>query len=85
MNYIYPDNLKAKPTMWLWSLKHFVIIGIGALISIVLLIHMHKVFPAVIVLTYGFLTIRLDDATILDFIKYAARYFITTQQDYKWR
>ena len=85
MNYIYPDNLKARPTMWFWSLKDFVIIGIGTLISIVFLIHLHKIFPAAIVLTYGFLTIRLDDATILDFIKYAARYFITTQQDYRWR
>ncbi len=85
MNYIYPDNLKARPTMWFWSLKDFVIIGIGILISIVFLIHLHKIFPAAIVLTYGFLTIRLDDATILDFIKYAARYFITTQQDYRWR
>ncbi|SEW38095.1 hypothetical protein SAMN05216413_2611 [Ruminococcaceae bacterium KH2T8] len=85
MNYIYPENLKAKPTMWFWSLKDFVILGIGVLISIVFLIHLHKIVPAAIVLTYGFLTIRLDDATILDFIKYAVRYFITTQQDYRWR
>lgn len=85
MNYIYPDNLKARPKMWLWSLKDFVFIGIGALISIVLLVHLHKLVPAAIVLTYGFLTIQLDDATLLEFIKYAARYFITTQQDYRWR
>lgn len=85
MNYIYPENLKARPTMWFWSLKNFVVMGIGTLISIVFLIHLHKIVPAAIVLTYGFLTIRLDDATILDFIKYAARYFITTQQDYRWR
>lgn len=85
MNYIYPENLKARPKMWFWSLKDFVIIGIGALISIVCLIHLHKIVPAAIVLTYGFLTIRLDDATLMDFIKYAVRYFITTQQDYRWR
>jgi hypothetical protein len=71
--------------MWFRSLKNFVIMGIGTLISIVFLIHLHKIVPAAIVLTYGFLTIRLDDATILDFIKNAARYFITTQQDYRWR
>lgn len=26
--YIYPDNLKAKATMWLWSLKDLAIVGI---------------------------------------------------------
>ena len=36
-------------------------------------------------LLYGFLTIRMDDTTILDFIRYAGRYFITTQQYYEWR
>ena len=71
--------------MWFWSLKDFVILGIGALISIVFLIHLHKLVPAAIVMAYGFLTIRLEDATILDFIKYAGRYFISTQQEYRWR
>ena len=85
MNYIYPENLKAKPTMWFWSLKDFVILGFGALVAIVFLIHWHKIGPAAGVLLYGFLTIRLDDATILDFLKYAVRYFITTQQEYRWR
>ena len=40
--------------------------------------------PAVITLCYGFLTIRKDDATVLYYIRYAARYFITEQQTYKW-
>ena len=26
--YIYPDNLKAKATMWLWELKDLAVIGI---------------------------------------------------------
>ena len=71
--------------MWFWRLKDFLILAIGALISLVFLIHLHKLVPAAIVMTYGFLTIRLEDATILDFIKYAGRYFITTQQEYRWR
>lgn len=28
--YIYPDNLKAKATMWLWELKDLAVIGILA-------------------------------------------------------
>ena len=31
------------------------------------------------------LTIRADDTTILDYIKYAVRYFIAQQQEYQWR
>lgn len=85
MNYIYPENLKAKPTMWLWDLKDFVLIGIGMLISVVLLIQAHILISLVMVMIYAFLTIRLDDSTILEFIKLAVRYFITTQQDFRWR
>lgn len=32
--YIYPDNLKAKATMWLWKLKDLAIIGIIVLLSV---------------------------------------------------
>ena len=32
--YIYPDNLKAKATMWLWKLKDLAIIGIIVLFSV---------------------------------------------------
>ena len=36
-NYLYPQNLKATANLWLWSLKDFVILGISALLSIVIL------------------------------------------------
>lgn len=32
--YIYPDNLKEKATMWLWSLKDLAIVGIIILFSV---------------------------------------------------
>ena len=35
-------------------------------------------------LCFGFLSIRLEDTTILDFIRYAVKYFISTQQIYFW-
>ena len=35
--YIYPDNLKAKPKLWLWELKDIVVIGIGLLFSVLAL------------------------------------------------
>lgn len=85
MNFIYPQNLKAKANMWLWDLKDFAIIGIGALLGAVFLIYLRKVLLIGIVGIYAFMTIRLDETTILDFIKYAVRYFITTQQYFEWR
>lgn len=83
--YLYPQNLKAAANMWLWSLKDFAILGVIALLSIVLLVQFQLLLPTVATLCFGFLTIRMDDTTILDFIKYAVRYFITTQQYYEWR
>lgn len=83
--YIYPDNLKATANLWLWSIKDFVIIGVGVLLAVLLLVHSKQLMPAVIVMSYAFLTIRLDDTTILDFLKYAVRFFISTQQYFEWR
>ena len=83
--YLYPQNLKATANLWLWSLKNFCILGIAALLSIVILVQTRIVIPAAVTLCYGFLTIRLDDTTILDFLKYAVRYFLTTQQYFEWR
>lgn len=83
--YLYPQNLKATANMWLWSLKDFAILGVAALISIVALVQLGFFIPAVATLCYGFLTIRMDDTTVLDFLRYAVKYFITTQQYYEWR
>ena len=83
--YLYPQNLKASANLWLWSLKDFCILGIAALLSIVILVNTSFLVPAVITLCYGFLTIRLDETTILDFIKYAVKFFISTQQYFEWR
>lgn len=83
--YLYPQNLKASANLWLWSLKDFCILGIAALLSIVILVNTRFLVPAVITLCYGFLTIRLDETTILDYIKYAVKFFISTQQYFEWR
>lgn len=84
-HYLYPQNLKASANMWFWSLKDFCILGIAALLSILILVELRVLLPAAATLCYAFLTIRMDDTTIMDFLRYAARYFITTQQYYEWR
>lgn len=83
--YIYPENLKAAPTLFLWRLKDLAAIGIGALISVLALSQIGLTIPIVITLAYAFLAIRFEDTSILDFIKYAVRYFFVEQQEFRWR
>lgn len=83
--YLYPQNLRAKANLWFWSLRDFCILGIAALLSVIMLVQFAFLPPAALTLGYGFLTIRMDDATVMDYIRYAVRYLLTTQQYYEWR
>ena len=83
--YIYPQNLKATANLWLGGMRDFVILSIAALLSAVVLVQLGWLLPAALTLCFGFLTIRREDSTILDFVRWAIRYFITTQQLYSWR
>lgn len=77
--------MRASATLWLWSLKDFVVIVVGALFSAMVLATTRILIPAVLTAAFAFLSIRSDETTILDFIKYAVRYFISTQQVYYWK
>lgn len=82
--YLYPQNLTAKANLWLWSMRDFILLCILATLSLFLIVGLNFSLPLVITMCYAFLTIRREDLTILDFLKYATRYFITNQQSYKW-
>lgn len=83
--YIYPDNLTAKAMLWLWELRDVGIIGAGLLISVLALTQTGLFAPLVLTAVYAFLSIRFEDTSILDFIRYAAAFLITKQQFYEWR
>ena len=82
---MYPQNLKATANLWLWSLRDFVILSIAVLISAAIFINSGVLLPAALSLCFGFLTIRKDDITVVDFLGYAGRFFLTGQQYYEWR
>lgn len=82
--YLYPQNLKATANLWFWGLRDFSILCISALLSIFALVQMGMVLPAAATLCYAFLTIRMEDITVMDFLHYATRYFLSTQQYYIW-
>lgn len=84
--YLYPQNLKAKANLWLWGLRDFTILCIAVLLSAVILVNAGILLPAALSLCFGFLTIRTaDETTFLDYLRYAARYFISSQQRFEWR
>ncbi len=83
--YIYPQDLKAPASLWLWNMKDFAVICIALLFAAVMLVASKLVLPMALTACYAFLTIRTNDTSILDFIRYAVRFFITAQQYYEWR
>jgi hypothetical protein len=83
--YIYPDHLRAKAILCLWELRDIGVIGVGCLISVFALAQLGILIPIVLTALYAFLSIRFEDTSILDFIRYAAAFFITKNQLYEWR
>lgn len=82
--FIYPQNMRASATLWLWSLRDFAVIVIAALFSALVLATTKLLIPAALTAAYALLSIRSDETTVLDFLKYAIRYFISTQQYFEW-
>lgn len=83
--YIYPDNLTAKATLWLWELRDVSVIGVGLLLSVLALTQTGIFVPLVLTAVYSFLSIRFDGTSILDFIQYAVAFLFTKRQFYEWR
>lgn len=83
--YLYPQNMRTQTKLWLWSLKDIIILGIALTISVVSWAKLGFVIPAVLTAVYAILTMRMDENSILDYIKCAWRYFISTQQYFEWR
>ena len=83
--FIYPENLKAKPMLWLWLLRDIAVIGIGALLSVLALTQGLRMGLLVVTVLYAFLTIQVDGSSILDFLRRAACFLFLCQQYYEWR
>lgn len=83
--YLYPKNLKSKANLWLWGMRDFILLCASALLSIFALVEMGWLIPAALTLCFAFLTVRKDEMTVLDYLKYAIRYFLTDQQYYEWK
>lgn len=82
--YIYPENLKAKPMLWLWQLRDVGIIGVAFILSVLALAQGVGMAPLVVTVLYAFLVIQVDGSSILDFLLRMANFLFFQQQFYKW-
>ena len=83
--YIHPENLTAKPTLFLWQLRHVAILAAGLVLSIFLLVKASLMLPLILTIVFAILSVRVDGSSILDFLRYAGAFFLTKQQYYEWR
>ncbi|MDO4156111.1 MAG: hypothetical protein Q4D37_04950 [Oscillospiraceae bacterium] len=84
--YIYPQNLKSGAKLWLWSIRDFIIICLGLILSsVVILTQLWTFLPFAITAAYAFLTIRKEEITVMDYLFCAVKFFVTAQQLYVWR
>ena len=82
--YIYPQNLKATANLWLWCLRDFAIICVGLLVSVLALTQLHFMLPLALTAEFAFLSIRMEETTVLDYLRYAGRFLLFSQQEYGW-
>ena len=83
--YIYPQNMRTQAKLWFWNLKDVIILAIALTISVVSWAKLGFILPAALTLWYAFLSIRMDEYSVLDFIRRAWRYFVSTQQYFEWK
>ena len=83
--YIYPQNMRTQAKLWFWNLKDVIILAIALTISVVSWAKLGFILPAALTLGYAFLSIRMDEYSVLDFIRRAWRYFVSTQQFFEWK
>ena len=82
--YIYPDNLKAKARLWLWELRDVAIIAVAVLLSVFALARSGSFAPLIGAVLYAFLSIRVEDNSVLGFLLFAARFLFLQQQYFEW-
>ncbi|MGN0614123.1 MAG: hypothetical protein ACI4JB_09530, partial [Porcipelethomonas sp.] len=64
--------------------RDFIIICGGIILSVVVLVNLWNVLPIAATVCYGFLSLRVDDTSIMDYIFNAVKFFVTSQQTFYW-
>ena len=65
--YLYPQNMRTEAKLWFWGLKDIIILAIALTVSVVSWAKLNFMIPAALTLIYGFLSMRLDESSVLDY------------------
>jgi len=81
------ENYLSKDTTEIVSggARGVAIIGIGFVLSVLALSQGSGMLPLVVTVLYAFLSIRMEGASILDFMRCAVCFLFLRQQYYEWR
>lgn len=82
--YIYPENLEAKAMLWLWELRDVAIIAAALLLAVFALARSGSFTLLIGVVLYAFLSVRVEDNSVLGFLCFAARFLLLQQQYFEW-
>ena len=85
--YIYPENLRANVKLWFWSVRDFIIICGGIILSVIVLVNLWNVLPFAATACFAFLSLRVGSTlknAIMDYIFNAVKFFVTSQQIFYW-
>ena len=83
--YIYPSNLRARATLFLWRLKDVVIGILLVMLGAVMLSQTGSPALLAVAAVYALLSVRFEENCVLDYLRYAARFCVSKQQRYVWR
>ena len=83
--YIYPENLRASVKLWFWSVRDFIILCVGIVVSVAVIAELWNIIPAAVTLCYAFLSLRADESSVMDYMINAVKYFLLTQQEFRWQ
>lgn len=81
----YPENLKSQASVWLWKVRDLIVTGTLITLGLFAFSATGEALFAMIGVAYGILTAQAEEVTVMDFIVWAAGYFLVEQQHYEWR
>ena len=82
--YYYPQNLKAKTTIFYWSARDILVLIAIMVAGAISLVAFKSSFLLAAGVVYGLLSFRITDTTVLDFIENALYFLILSPQYFEY-
>jgi hypothetical protein len=77
--------MKGRASLFLWRLWDLVFIVLGTILSVLLLIYARLMAPLALTAAFAFVSIRMDEQSIYDYLVFAFHFCMSSQQLFYWR